>query len=78
MPEEIKIAEISTLTQIIYRFGTRVETEDGNHYYEIPFWFKPTVEGWVLYGAELPEDLSQFIAKAGLGQPNPQPKKVEL
>lgn len=78
MSKEIKIVEISTLTQIIYRFGTRVETAEGNHYYEIPFWFKPTAEGWILYGAKLPEDLSQFITKAGLGGDNPQPKEVRL
>ncbi len=77
MSKEIKIAEISTLTQIIYQFGTRVETADGN-YYEIPFWFKPTNEGWVLYGDELPEALNEFLTKAGLGGDNPQPQKVKL
>ncbi|MCK5019471.1 MAG: hypothetical protein KAS32_20600 [Candidatus Peribacteraceae bacterium] len=78
MSREIKIIETSTLTQIIHQFGTRVKTIDGNHYYEIPFWFKPMVEGWILYGAELPEDLKQFITKAGLGGENPQPTKVTL
>ncbi len=78
MSKGIKIAEISTLTQIIYRFGTWVVSVDGNHYYELPFWFKPTTEGWVLYGDELPEDLSQFIVKSGLGGDHPQPQKVKL
>lgn len=78
MSKEINIVEISTLTEIIYRFGTRVTTVEGNDYYEIPFWFKPAIEGWILYGAELPEDLSEFITKAGLGGSNPQPKKVKL
>lgn len=78
MIKEIKITEKATLTQVVYRFGTRVETVEGNRYYEVPFWFKPTADGWVLYGKELPEDLQQFICKAGLGGDNPKPKKVEL
>ncbi len=78
MNKEIKIVGGFPLSDIIYRFGTRVSTPEGNSYYEIPFWFKSTENGWVLYGKDLPDDLMQFITKARLGGDNPQPEKVEL
>jgi len=78
MSKEIKIKELSTLTEIIFRFGTRISTEEGNNYYELPFWFAPDADGWILYAKEWPNDLMMFITKARLGGDNQQPKKVKL
>ena len=59
------------------RFAEYVHTENGNEYYRIPFWIQRSDEVLILH-EEDPEDLSQFITKAGLGNPNPQIKKAEL
>ena len=61
------------------KYAERVKTEDGNVYYRFPHWFQeiPGDFRFVIH-TDLPEDLSQFITKSGLGGDNPKPTKPEL
>lgn len=56
-----------------------VITEEGNEYFKIPAWFQKMGHGeFVIHTDNLPEDLSMFICKSGLGGDNPKPIKSEL
>lgn len=59
----------------IMQYATRVVTEQGNEYFEFPCWFKRLEDGTlgVYWYPLLPADLKQFLVKAHMGEPNPQP-----
>lgn len=58
-------------------FADFVHTEQGNDYFRVPFWIQQD-NGVLVLHKEIPEDLSQFLAKAGLGGGNPQIQKTTL
>jgi hypothetical protein len=64
------------ILDILKEFGSVIETQEGNVYAEIPFWME-IKNGEVILHTSMPEDLSQFLAKAGLGGDNPQPRKCK-
>ena len=55
-----------------------VITEEGNTYFKIPAWFEKKGHGEFVIHTDMPEDLSQFITKSGLGGDNPKPTKPKL
>ena len=59
------------------RFAESIHTEQGNEYVRVPFWIQ-CHNGLFILHEKMPEDLSMFITKAGLGGDNPQINKVEL
>lgn len=68
----------SNFEEILDQEATRIRT-DGREFYYLPFWFENVGGTWRFYSMDnLPEQLSQFIIKARLGNPNPQPEKGEL
>ena len=76
MSKKIHMVDQTPLKDFL-RFAECIHTDQGNVYCRVPFWIQEKNGLLVLHG-EMPEDLSQFIAKAGLGNPNPQIKKVKL
>jgi hypothetical protein len=61
---------------VLVKHASEVTTEEENTYYKIPHWFQITPDGNdIVFHGRMPDDLSEFICKAGLGQPNPQIKK---
>jgi len=62
----------------LFQYADRVHTIDGNEYFQIPFWIQKLPDGDFLLHSDTPEDLQQFITKAGLGGDNPQIKRAEL
>ena len=60
-------------------YAEKVVTEKGNVYFRFPGWFQqlPGNFEFVIH-TDMPEDLSKFICKAGLGGENPKPIKPEL
>jgi hypothetical protein len=78
MAESIDIGQNYSLA-ILLKYAAEVVTEEGNTYYKFPYWFQlhPGNFEFTIH-RNLPEDLSQFITKAGLGGPNPRPKEPEL
>lgn len=75
MKEPIELGKSYGLANLV-RFAERVVTEEGNIYYRFPCWFQelPGDFEFILH-RDLPDDLSQFITKAGLGGDNPQIKE---
>ena len=66
------------LLKDVFRFWADiVVTSEGNTYAKIPFWFEIQNDGIVLHET-MPEDLSEFVTKAGLGGDNPQIIKPEI
>lgn len=63
-----------SITALI-KCSKEVTTDQGNTYYKMSHWFQvsPDGEDIIVYG-KMPDDLSEFIVRAGLGQPNPQIK----
>lgn len=62
----------------LLEYAEKVVTEDGKEYYRFPYWFEK-LEGnfeFVIH-TTAPKDLSEFLTKAGLGEPNPQIEKAE-
>lgn len=59
------------------RFAYTIKTKEGNVYYRWPQWFQEMPDGNLVMCKIMPDDLSDFICKAGLGQPNPQIIKGE-
>ena len=78
MPDEIKLGLNYALINIV-RYGEKAVTKEGKTYYRFPYWFEqlPGTFEFILH-VEAPEDLKEFIAKAGLGNPNPQIQKPNL
>ena len=56
----------------LVKHASEVTTEEGNTYYKIPYWFQVSGDGEVTFLSKMPEDLSMFVCKAGLGSNNPQ------
>ena len=53
--------------------------EGDKTYFRFPVWFEKLGKGkYAIHAEELPEDLSEFITKAGLGGDNPCIQKIEL
>ena len=75
MADAVHIGQNYALANLL-EFAEEVVTEEGNKYYRFPCWFQlhPGNFEFSIHH-KLPEDLSMFICKAGLGQPNPQVKK---
>ena len=62
----------------LFEHAELVVTEDSNEYFRIPVWFQKMGDGkFVIHTDKLPEDLSMFICKSGLGGDNPKPIKPE-
>ena len=60
---------------VLVRHASEIVTEEGNTYYKIPHWFQVTPNGNdIVFHGKMPEDLSTYICKARLGNPNPQIK----
>ena len=55
-----------------------IVTEEGKTYFQIPVWFEKKGNGEFVIHTDMPEDLSQFICKSGLGGDNPKPIKSEV
>jgi hypothetical protein len=78
MGHSIKLGQNYGLVNL-FRFADKVETEEGKEYYRFPYWFELLPGNFeVTLHVDLPEDLSKFITKAGLGNPNPQIQKPTL
>ena len=80
MTKSIYIGQNYAIANLI-KFAEKVVTEEGKTYYRFPCWFEQLPDNFefVIHTENsLPEDLSTFICKAGLGQPNPQIKKTKL
>jgi len=68
MTKPNKILYWTKLIDLIDEFGEVIETEDGGTYFRIPVWFESLGHGeYTVHTDKLPEDLSMFICKAGLG-----------
>jgi len=79
MSKSVDIGKSIPLALLLKKYAEKVVTPEGNTYYHIPHWFQQ-ISGdfeFVMH-VNLPEDLSQFIAKAGLGGDNPQSTKAKL
>lgn len=61
----------------LVKHASEVTTEEGNTYYKIPFWFQVSRDGTVTFLNKMPEDLSMFVCKSGLGGDNPKLKEPE-
>ena len=61
--------------QCLLMYAESVETDQGKTYYRLPVWFEKDGKWFRIHGEDLPEDLGMYIAKAGLGNPNPKIKK---
>jgi len=73
----VKLHNSPIFLELLMSYGEHVKTQQGNVYFRLPYWFQITDTGYLMHNDE-PEDLSMFLAKAGLGSPNPQvykPKK---
>lgn len=78
MEKKINIGQNHALA-ILTKYAEEVTTEEGNTYYRIPFWFQQHPGNFEFsICVEIPEDLSLFITKSGLGAPNPQIKKPKV
>lgn len=73
MSEKVHICNCPALSVILEQYATEYPV-DGKTYYGLPFWFEKIEGGLVMHFKE-PEDLGYFIARAHLGNPNPQPVK---
>lgn len=59
-------------------YAHSAETEE-SVYFKLDGWFEWKGDaGWIFHTDKLPEDLNQFITKAGLGGENPQIKKPKV
>jgi hypothetical protein len=76
MSKQIHMVEHTPLRDFL-QFAEIVRTDQGNSYYRVPFWIQRH-NGLLILHENPPEDLSEFITKAGLGNPNPQIIKPEL
>jgi len=77
MEKTVNVNE-NTPLKYLFLYADKVTTPEGNTYYFLPVWFKQKGCWFSVHLKDLPEDLSEFICKAGLGQPNPQIQKAEL
>jgi hypothetical protein len=59
----------------LLEYAEVVHTKEGRVYFRIPVWFEKMGCGEFRIHEDMPEDLSQFITKAGLGGDNPQIQK---
>jgi hypothetical protein len=75
MTKPVDIGQNIALANLL-EYAEQVVTEKGNAYYRFPCWFQLLPDNFEFRVHSVPpEDLSQFITKAGLGNPNPQIKK---
>jgi len=64
---------------VLIKCACKVETNEGNTYYKIPYWFEISDDGEdIIVHGNMPEDLSNYVTKAGLGGDNPKIKKPEV
>jgi len=78
MTKKIDIGKNVALRNL-FKYAEEVVTEEGNTYYRFPDWFQLLPDDCdIILHVELPEDLSMFICKAGLGINNPKIKKPKL
>jgi len=79
MSKPVDIGKSIPLALLLKEYAEEVVTTEGNMYYRLPYWFQqlPGNFEFVLH-TDVPEDLVQFITKAGLGGDNPQIIKVKL
>ena len=81
-----RILGMSKSVEILYwmelenllQFAQEAHTDEGNTYYQIPFWIQEGKNGTFIVHEKPPEDLAMFLTKAGLGGDNPQIKRAEL
>lgn len=73
MSDKIHICNCSALNAVIDGYATEFPV-NGKTYFELPFWFEKMGGGFIMH-FKAPKDLSEFITRAGLGNPNPQPIK---
>lgn len=63
----------------LVKLAEQVVTTEGNIYYRFPCWFQQLPGNFEFIAwFNPPEDLTQFITKAGLGGDNPQIKKPRV
>ena len=77
-PGQVKIEDGIELTLILMKCAERVPAKNGNIYYHLPCWFEEVGPGELVLHLKNPEDLTEFITKAGLGGDNPQITKPEI
>jgi hypothetical protein len=70
------IGKNEVLDGLVKWYAERVVTKNGNVYYRFPVWFQhlPNTGEFVIH-TDMPEDLSEFIVKSGLGGGHPKPTK---
>lgn len=68
----IHIIERALFVRVLKRYGAQVHTIEKGVYFKIPYWFEVKKNGAITLHTKTPEDLSMFLAKAGLGGDNPQ------
>jgi hypothetical protein len=61
----------------LLKHASEITTKEGNTYHKIPFWFEVSPDGSVVFHHAMPEDLSEFVCKAGLGNPDYVIKRPE-
>lgn len=69
----VQLIHCPALHVLVDKYATEYPV-NGKSYFSLPFWFEKNENGIVMHFIE-PEDLGHFIAKAHLGNPNPQPIK---
>ena len=77
MSKEIEIKRNIELVNIL-QFAEEVITAEGNTYYHFPQWIQMLPNRSFIFYEEMPNDLSMFITKEGLGGDNPKRTKVKL
>jgi len=71
--KRIRIDRDVPFSDVILRYGDRAEPKSGNVYLRFDFWVKKNPDGSLdILAGNHPDDLSIFIAKAGLGGDNPK------
>ena len=74
MRAPVEMGKNIALANFLDKYAEKVITADGSVYYRFIDWFQQLDRGFVMH-LDLPNDLSEFIVKAGLGNPNPQIQK---
>jgi len=76
----IELGKNIALANFLMKYAERITTADGNTYYRFDGWFQmiPGDYEFVFHRDNWPEDLSQFVTKAGLGGDNIQIEQPEL
>jgi len=77
MNKPIEIGQNYAIANLL-KYAKEVVTSDGRKFYQFPFWFEQLPGNFeFLIHPEMPEELSMFICKSGLGGDNPKPIQLE-